>query len=158
MLVVSDTSPITNLFRIGQLDILQLVYTQIVIPKAVYDELSEIEIQRDYIDTLDWITIAEPQNHNLIDILSENLDFGESHSIVLAIELKADFLIIDELKGRNIAETMGIKIVGLLGTLLKAKEKGYIPAIAPILQKLSFETGFYINPTLKNHILKLAEE
>jgi uncharacterized protein len=76
----------------------------------------------------------------------------------LAIELNADFLIIDELKGRKIAENHGIKIVGLLGSLLKAKEKGHIQTVAPILEKLTNQAGFHINPQLKIHILKLANE
>jgi uncharacterized protein len=158
MLVVSDTSPISNLIQVELLDLLHLLYGQIIIPKAVYEELCEIQSQKELIDNLNWIHIEIAQNISMVQELENDLDKGESESIALAIELNADFLIIDELKGRKIAETHGIKIVGLLGSLLKAKEKGYIKMVSPILEKLTNQAGFYTNPQLKTHLLKLADE
>jgi uncharacterized protein len=158
MLVVSDTSAISNLIQVELLDILHQLYGQIIIPKAVYEELSEIDSQKLLLDNLSWIHIETVKNQDFVHQLENELDQGESESIALAIELKADFLIIDELKGRKIAENLGIQIVGLLGSLLKAKEKGYLQMIAPILEKLSIQAGFHINPQLKTHILKLANE
>lgn len=158
MLVVSDTSAISNLIQVELLDILHQLYGQIIIPKAVYEELSEIDSQKLHIDNLTWIHIETIKNQEFVHELENDLDKGESESIALAIELNADFLIIDELKGRKIAENLGIKIVGLLGSLLKAKEKGYLKTITPILEKLSNQAGFHINPQLKTHILKLANE
>jgi uncharacterized protein len=158
MLVVSDTSAISNLIQVELLDILHQLFGQIIISNAVYEELSEIDSQKLYIDKLSWIHIETVKNQDFVHELENDLDKGESESIALAIELNADFLIIDELKGRKIAENLGIKIVGLLGSLLKAKEKGYLQTIAPILEKLSTQAGFNINPQLKAHILKLANE
>jgi uncharacterized protein len=158
MLVVSDTSAISNLIQVELLDILHQLFGQIIISNAVYEELSEIDSQKLYIDNLNWIHIETVKNQDFVHELENDLDKGESESIALAIELNADFLIIDELKGRKIAENLGIKIVGLLGSLLKAKEKGYLQTIAPILEKLSTQAGFHINPQLKAHVLKLANE
>jgi uncharacterized protein len=158
MLVVSDTSAISNLIQVELLDILHQLFGQIIISSAVYEELSEIDSQKLYIDNLSWIHIETVKNQDFVHELENDLDKGESESIALAIELNANFLIIDELKGRKIAENLGIKIVGLLGSLLKAKEKGYLQTIAPILEKLSTQAGFHINPQLKAHILKLANE
>ena len=158
MLIVSDTSPITNLIQINLLDILKDVYQQIIIPQSVYEELCEITSQKQLLDQQDWIYVISAENTALVTSLETELDTGESESIVLALELQADFLIIDEVKGRLKAESMGIKIVGLLGTLLKAKNLGLIPTIAPVLEKLIIEAGFHINPQLKAHILKLAHE
>ena len=158
MLIVSDTSPITNLIQINLLDILKDVYQQIIIPQSVYEELCEITSQKQLLDQQDWIYVISAENTALVTSLETELDTGESVSIVLALELQADFLIIDEVKGRLKAESMGIKIVGLLGTLLKAKNLGLIPTIAPVLEKLIIEAGFHINPQLKAHILKLAHE
>jgi uncharacterized protein len=158
MLIVSDTSAISNLIQVELLDILHQLFGQIIISNAVYEELSEIDSQKLYIDNLSWIHIETVKNQDFVHELENDLDKGESESIALAIELNADFLIIDELKGRKIAENLGIKIVGLLGSLLKAKEKGYLQTIAPILEKLSTQAGFHINPQLKAHVLKLANE
>ena len=158
MLIVSDTSPITNLIQINLLDILKDVYQQIIIPQSVYEELCEITSQKQLLDQQDWIYVISAENTALVTSLETELDTGESESIVLALELQVDFLIIDEVKGRLKAESMGIKIVGLLGTLLKAKNLGLIPTIAPVLEKLIIEAGFHINPQLKTHILKLAHE
>jgi uncharacterized protein len=158
MLVVSDTSAISNLIQVELLDILHQLFGQIIISNAVYEELSEIDSQKLYIDKLSWIHIETVKNQDFVHELENDLDKGESESIALAIELNADFLIIDELKGRKIAENLGIKIVGLLSSLLKAKEKGYLQTIAPILEKLSTQAGFHINLQLKAHILKLANE
>ena len=158
MLIVSDTSPITNLIQINLLDILKDVYQQIIIPQSVYEELCEITSQKQLLDQQDWIYVISAENTALVTSLETELDTGESESIVLALELQADFLIIDEVKGRLKAESMGIKIVGLLGTLLKAKNLGLIPTIAPVLEKLIIEAGFHINTQLKAHILKLAHE
>ena len=158
MLVISDTSAISNLIQIEQLGLLHLLYGQIIIPKAVYDELCKIQSQKVLIDDLNWIRIGVSQNISMIQELENELDKGESESIALAIKLNADFLIIDELKGRKIAENNGIKIVGLLGWLLKAKEKGYIQIVSTILEKLTNQAGFHISPQLKTYILKLANE
>jgi uncharacterized protein len=158
MIVVSDTSAISNLLQIDLLHILNLVYGKIIIPKTVYEELCEIENQKQIIDALKWIEVESAADFEFIKKLESDLDAGESEAIALAIQFKADFLIIDELIGRKIAESLGIKIVGLLGTLLKAKEKGFISSVAPILENLSTNAGFHINPQLKNYILRLADE
>jgi uncharacterized protein len=158
MLVVSDTSAITNLIQIGLLDILRQVYGGILIPIAVYEELCEIEHQKESIDENSWIEIKSPQNSQLISSLTEVLDLGESESIALAVEIKADFLIIDEAKGRLKAQELGLSVVGILGTLLKAKELGYIDDIKSKLLSLKETAGFHISPKLFYHILHLANE
>ena len=133
MLVVSDTSPITNLIQIDLLNILKEIYGQIIIPQTVYEELCEIESQKQILDEQSWIHILAARNTSLVSSLETELDSGESESIALSLELQADFLIIDEIKGRQKAESMGIKIVGLLGTLLKAKDLGLIFLIKKVV-------------------------
>ena len=121
MLIVSDTSAITNLIQIDLLTLLKDIYKQIIIPQAVYEELCEITSQKQLLDQQPWIHVVWAQNTVLVASLETELDLGESESIALALELHADLLIIDEIKGRPKAESLGIRIVGLLGTLLKAK-------------------------------------
>jgi predicted nucleic acid-binding protein len=120
--------------------------------------LCEIEEQKHIIDSLEWIEIRSTSDLKLVEKLALDLDAGESEAIALAIELKADFLIIDELIGRKIAESFGIKIVGLLGTLLRAKEKGFINSVSQTLDSLSENAGFHISPKLRRYVLDLAGE
>jgi len=157
MIIVSDASPITNLLQIGCLSILKAVYNKIILPKTVYDELCEMIDQKEIIDQQEWISIAAATNRAVVSQLENNLDKGEAEAIALALELQSDFLIIDERRGRDIAESMGIKIVGLLGTLLKAKQLGLIPEIKPKLEQLK-AIGFRMNPRLFEHFLILAGE
>ena len=157
MIVISDTSPITNLIQIDCLDLLNAVFGKIIIPQTVYNELCELPDQKKILDDQDWISVVAAENRSTITQLETQLDKGEAEAIALAMELQPDFLIIDELKGRTIAEEMGIKIVGLLGTLLKAKQLGHIAELKPKLEEL-IRLGFRVNPKLYDHVLKLAGE
>ncbi len=157
MIVISDTSPITNLIQIDCLDLLNVVFGKIIIPQTVYNELCELAEQKKILDDQDWISVVAAENRSAITQLETQLDKGEAEAIALAMELQPDFLIIDELKGRTIAEEMGIKIVGLLGTLLKAKQLGHIAELKPKLEEL-IRLGFRVNPKLYDHVLKLAGE
>lgn len=90
-------------------------------------------------------------------MLETGLDKGEAEAIAISIEVKADFLIVDEIKGRNIAEKMGINIVGLLGILIRAKQQNIIPEVKPLMEDLS-RVGFRVNPILFEHILSITNE
>ena len=158
MLVISDTSPITNLLQIGQLDLLRQVFGQVVIPKTVYDELGELPRQRLVIDGQSWLTVLNVHDMDVVAGLADELDPGEAEAIALALEIKADYLIIDELKGRHKAEALGLRIVGLLGVLIQAKQTGYIQAVEPLLIALREEAGFRIHPALYKRVLQLAGE
>ena len=87
----------------------------------------------------------------------EELDLGESEAIVLAIELKADYLIIDEYKGRAIADKKGVKIVGLLGVLIAAKRIGHLQAVKPLIEKIQIN-GFRLNRSLIDKVLNALGE
>jgi len=90
--------------------------------------------------------------------LLTDLDSGEAEAIALAVELKADYLLMDETKGRQIAERYGIKATGIIGVLIKAKENGLIAEVKPYLQKLINEAGFWLNPKLIEKILDIVKE
>jgi len=158
MLIVSDTSPITNLIQIGQLEILKQLFGQIVIPHKVFIELSTYENHSKQLLNKKWITVAAAQNIQLINELKKNLDAGEAEAIALAKELNADLLIIDERKGRKSAEEHGLNIVGLLGVLVQAKKLEYLTLLKPILDQLSNEVGFRVSKELYDRILELGDE
>lgn len=158
MIVVSDTSPVTNLFKINQLEILQKVFGIVILPTAVYDELCHLPEQKVWIDQQTWMFVQNPKDTQLVHKLEDDLDEGEAEAIALALELKADYLIIDELKGREKAEEMGLKIVGLLGTLILAKNKGVISAVRPLVDELLEKAKFKIHPALFQKVMRLAGE
>ncbi len=162
MVIVSDTSPISNLFRIGRLELLQLVYGKVVVPEAVMRELLELEkrgIDLTPITQANWIEIIPVKDHEMvISFQQKMIDEGESEAIVLAIELQAEYLLIDERLGRAVAESAGIKVVGLLGTLREAKQLGIIPEIKPILDEMRTVARFRISETLYRLILTEAGE
>lgn len=99
MIVISDTSSISNLFQIGLIELLKDLYGEIIITPAVARELTVIPEQEIFLNTVSWIKVQTPQNQKLIVQLLEELHLGESESIALAIELNADYLVLDEYKG-----------------------------------------------------------
>ena len=157
MIVVSDTSPITGLFIIGKLDLLQQIYGEIIIPRVVFDELLLLEkygYKLEELKYLPWLKIKEPSDKELETRLNEDLHAGESAAITLAIELNADYLIIDEKKGRTVAEELGIEIIGLIGVFRIAKEMQLIDKVKPLLDALISEADFWISKKFYNYILK----
>lgn len=158
MIVVSDTSSISNLLQIGELDILRLTFSRIIIPGAVFDEICQVDVRRIAIAELDWVEKVHLTDKSLRDRLLNELDLGEAEAIALALELNADYLLIDEAHGRKIAENLGIRITGILGVLIKAKQDGHISAIRPSIDRLVGEAGFWLNPSLISDVLKLVGE
>lgn len=160
MIVVSNTSPISNLAAIGQLDLLQQLYGTIIIPQAVYQELinsGDTEPATLAVQTLDWIQTQPVSDQVLLASLQTNLDLGEAEAITLAVEIKAERLIIDERRGRNEAIQLGLQVTGLLGIVLAAKQQGLIPLVQPILDDLR-ANSFWIRDALYAEVLRLAGE
>jgi predicted nucleic acid-binding protein len=159
-IVVSDTTAITHLAKIGALNLLQKLYGEILIPEAVSSELAQVKlIQPGALQVLNsnWIQIVEIKNKTIVNKLTKHLDLGESEAIALSIELNADILIIDEVAGRAVAKKLVHSIIGMVGVLIEAKNKGYVPAIKPYLEKLR-NTGFRMSEGLYQLALRTANE
>jgi len=90
----------------------------------------------------------------LVRVLSQDLDSGEAESIVLALELEAEVLLIDERLARQTAHHLGLHYVGLIGVLLEAKRKGLTPRIEPLLNALRSQAGFRISNELYTRVLR----
>lgn len=158
MIVVSDTTTITNLIHLNKLLLLKELYKEILIPKEVYNELCYLPTQKIELDSQDWILVEGISDMSLYEKIVETVDRGEAEAITLAIERKADLLIIDELAGRQIAKSYGLRIIGLLGILITSKQKGLIQFLNPLLDKLITEFGFRIHPNLLSKVLEEVGE
>lgn len=153
MIVVSDTSPITALLTIGHVQLLHDLYQSVRIPTAVAHELA-----RSHVELPDFVRVVEVSDTRKVDALSAELDRGEAEAIVLAKELAADLLLIDETLGRAVAQREGVKIIGLMGVLLVAKRKKLLPSVCAVLDQLENKAGFYLSEEVKQHVLSEAGE
>jgi predicted nucleic acid-binding protein len=161
MIVVSDTSPITNLSAIQQIDILRQLYGELLIPQAVYDEMVDLECEvpgTQEVQALSWIQTRQANNRSLVAELQVELDAGESEAIALALELKADRLLIDDYQARVVASRFRLRFTGILGVLLVAKSQGLIIAVKPIVDDLIYQAGFRVNDRVYREIMQMANE
>ena len=161
MTVVSNTSPITNLAAVGQLNLLQQLYTRIIIPQAVYQEMAGVRYTVPgtmEVQTLSWIQTQEVIDRNLVTELQTELDEGESEAIALAIELTADRLLIDDYAGRTVASRFGLNFTGVLGVLLVAKRRGLSPSVKAVMDDLIAQAGFRVSNQLYADVLLAAGE
>ena len=148
--IVADTSCLIILHNIGLFNILHDLFGEIIITPQVREEFNE--------NLPDWIKAIEAKDKSLMLSLSISLDKGEASSITLCMEQKDDtLLIIDERKGRKVAMDLGIKIMGTLGIILKAKEKGKINSLIEIIAKLE-KSDFRLSRQLKDLLRDLNGE
>ena len=155
--VVSDTTCITHLISVGQLELLQQVFGSITIPSAVNNELRHVHVNRTILDSTDWIRVLSPRNRILVQQLLLSIDLGESEAIALSLELNASRLIIDEQRGRTAAVQLGQAVTGTLGVILLAKKQGHLKAIRPIIVDL-LSSGFRLSRALVNKVLLATGE
>lgn len=161
MIVVSNTLPIMNLAVAGHLNLLEQLYDKILIPEAVLQELSTIRSEQLGVLTIQvpsWIEKRSVVNRSLVDALLLELGVGEAETIVLALEMKADLMLLDERRGRQVASRLGPRFIGLLGELLEAKRKGLIIAVKPVLDDVIVKAGFWISNHLYTRVLQEVGE
>ncbi len=156
--VVSNTTPIISLLKLNRLDILKQLYDQVFIPYAVFKEIEAGKTKGFYKDltSIDWIKITDIQDKQAVKYFID-LDSGEAEAIVLAAELNADLILLDEKMGRFHAKHAGLKITGTIGILIKAKNVGLITELKPLLNELT-EKNVWIGERLKIEILKKVDE
>jgi uncharacterized protein len=160
-IVVSDTSPIRALAHLGLVPLLADLFGTVFVPPAVGSELLSPPAPLPRVDVAGYpfIVVRTPGNPAAVSrFRQEHLDAGESEALALALEIKADLVLIDERAGRSAAERAGLTPLGLLGVLIRAKARGSIPAVAPLIDTLQQEIGFFISPALRREALRLASE
>lgn len=156
MIVVSDTSPIRALAQVDMLHLLTLLYETVYVPPAVAEELrrERSPLKSVEVNAIHGIEVQTPGDNEHVSDLLRVLDIGESQAIALAIEVGCKRILIDERKGRNIAEREGLEPVGVMGVLAQAKNQGYIDSIAPILQTLRRDFQFFLSADLVRRYLE----
>ena len=154
--VIADTGALMSSIHIGQLDLIEEVFGNFYIAKAVWDELQkydnpdfDVSILKDIESK---VKVIKTKNH-----LSVIMDYGESESAILYEELNANYLLIDDNKARLIAESLNINCIGTLGLLIKAKQKGLLPELKPLFEKLLLFGRFFSKKLLNDILVKLGE-
>lgn len=157
MKVVSNTTPLISLASIDQIDLLQALFGKIYLPESVYQEIkarkrhgySEIEAE--------YFEVNPVPEQQISTQLSVDLDRGERDAIVFALVLPADLLLMDERLGYQIAKWQGLRVIGTLGVLRLAKQKGLIQAIRPLLDRM-IDNGRWYSPRVYEEFLKSVGE
>ncbi len=154
MIVVSDTSCVTNLLAIGHADLLQKMFGEVIVPGAVWRELEAGHLSLPPFLRMVPVCDAEAARVLATGPLAE----GEAEAIILARETGAEFLLMDETAGRVLAIQQGLRVLGLLGVLRRAKQNGLILAIKPLIERLRDDAGFWMSEALIERVLLDAGE
>ncbi len=163
MVVVSNTSPILNLAIINRLNLLREQFRKIYIPLAVITELRVAEnlpgseqvragIHKG------WLRVEKIKKLSTINIIKRDLDIGEAEAIALALELKADWILLDEREARKTAKNLGLSVTGVLGILLKARRQGKVTSFSDEVAELRKKAGFHIKEKFLKTLLEECGE
>lgn len=157
--IIADAGPIIALCKIREFELVVQLFKQCLITQTVFEEVltgtdSAVNCLKQAVKTN--TVIIKPSNKITSDLL-KTLDMGESTSISLALESKASALLIDEFKGRQIAQHLGIPVIGLAGLLLLAKKKHLIPSVMPLLFEIR-DNGYWLSEKFLKDIAKLSDE
>ena len=163
MIVISDTTPIISLLKIDRLPLLEKLFGTVQIPKGVFAELTENPRFRNEAETVQkssFIQVVSEIDEDYVSLLcrSAGLDVGESEAIYLSDAGKADMLLMDEARGREVAMRMGIRIMGTIGILILAYEDDFISKeeIRSAIEILR-DSGRHISERLYNQLLNLID-
>lgn len=161
MIVVSNTTPLIGLATIQRFDVLKQLFGEVHIAQAVYDEAvvagREVGGAKREVSEAAWIKLVQVHDRLAVDVLLDELDLGEAETIVLARELQADWVLMDERKGRRKLTQLGLNKIGTVGILLQAKHQGLIANLRHELEQLQ-QHGFSISQSIIDAVLQQANE
>jgi uncharacterized protein len=158
VIVVSDTTPISELVKVGRLSLLRDIFGELIIPNEVYDELTAGNHPAvEMIQSINWIKVCSVGNGNKVSDLhtATKLGWGECAAFILAEELGADRLLMDDRAARREAKNRNLPIIGTVGILLLAKQQRLLLNVKEVLDELIIQ-GARINPRLYKDVLALA--
>jgi uncharacterized protein len=145
--IVTDSTCLIGLERIGQLDLLPALFEPILIPP---------EVQHEFGMPLPWLTVETPTDQALVTALKMLIDDGEAEAIALAHE-RGWRIILDDRRARSVGKRLGVTIIGTVGMLVRAKRSGIIALLKPLLRELEAHE-FYTGEALKEEALRLVNE
>jgi len=157
--VIVNTSPLLYLHQVGQLRLLQQLYGKVTVPTAVPQELEAgklLGVDVPEINSLEWIEVRQVASIALIPAVID-LGQGEAEVLALGLEIPDPLLIFDDKLARRIADLYKLKYTGTLGILVKAKQRGYLDSVAPIIAMLQSQ-GMWLNDKIIHDILRLCGE
>lgn len=150
--VVADTSPLIVLHQVGQLSLLQRLFGEIHIPPGVAEEL-----RPGMAETPAWVVVRPLAHPIASEILRASQGKGESEALALAMEIRAELVIVDDRPARRLAANLGFSVVGTAGILLRAKQLGVIPEVGPLLDEMIGQ-GFRLSAAIREKVLTDAGE
>lgn len=148
-IVISDTSTLIIFQKIEHLDLLQKLYIELVTTPEIIEEYGE--------ELPNWIKVESVTDKKYQEFLETQVDSGEASAIALAKEYDDVLLLLDDMKARKLANKLNLKITGTLGIIHKAKHKGFIDKVKPLIEKI-LDTNFRIKDNIIQEILRLNEE
>ncbi len=154
--VLANTTPLIALANIDRLELLHKLYGTIIVPQAVMDEIIR-EPAKQRVHNAPWIKVETIQDQSQKDLFRARLHNGEVEVMILARELKADLVIMDDDAAKKTAKFLGLTVTGTLGVLLKAKREGYLEKVESVMNELICD-GLFISDTVKRYVLKEAGE
>jgi len=161
MIVVSNSTPLIGMASIQHFDILHNIFGKIHIPEAVYHETViqgyEKGGAKREVQAADWLETIAVQNRKVVNELLDEIDAGEAEAIALAQELGADWVLMDERKGRNKLNQLNFRKIGTVGILVLAKQHDLLPVIRPELERLHRQ-GFSLSQAVIDEALRRAGE
>ena len=157
MILIADASALIALACCNSLELLETLFGNILVPTTVFYEVTtpdKPQSARLQSYLKDKVRAVDMQRYIYLDAFA---DAGETEAMLLYKELTADYLLIDDKRGRKVAKINQIKTIGSLGVLLQAKRVGLIPHIAPLLKQIA-DSPAYMNENLIQTVLELAGE
>lgn len=133
--IIADTSCLILLDKIYALELLNSLAKEVYVTLIIQQEFGK--------KLPNWILFSEPRNEHYQEILEMGIDEGEASAIALALHKENSILILDDLKGRRIAERLNLRYSGTFGLILRAKQEGVIEKVKPLLDSIK-RTNFRI--------------
>ena len=161
--VISDASVLICLGAVGQIELLREFYTEVFVPPAVWGEVTSAGARPGAAEAqagrnAGWLQVRTPTPTPHLANLQRTLDAGEAEAIALATELPRSLLLLDDADGRETALQLNLDFTGTVGVLLRAKRTGKLPALKPVLDRLTQQHSFRLSRSLYEAVLRQAGE